>query len=172
MSYKFPNTIHGGGLKSNIVCLPEEVGSDLLVTMWYFENSFWVVCKVPLRSSSHEGLCLLCFPQRKYTDWLWIICVQRDYISCLVLWSIQQFTSDWEWNDLARVFFCWYRTLWWFFKYWPFDEELRASFPTNYIKSDTRVLSIIWLLDVGVSTTWSWGECSRIVSIKSEVEWW
>ena len=36
--------------------------------MWYFENSFGVVCKVPLRSSSHEGLCLLCFPQRKYTN--------------------------------------------------------------------------------------------------------
>ena len=37
------------------------------MTMWYVENSFGVVaCKVPLRCSSHEGLCL--FPQRKYTD--------------------------------------------------------------------------------------------------------
>ena len=59
MNYTFPNTINGGALKSRVVFLPEEVGSDLPVTMWYFENSFGVVCKVPLRSSSHEGLCLL-----------------------------------------------------------------------------------------------------------------
>jgi hypothetical protein len=50
--------IYGGGLKSKVVFLPEEVGSDLPVTMWYFEYSFGVVCKVPPRSSSHEGLCL------------------------------------------------------------------------------------------------------------------
>ena len=56
MNYTFPNTINGGGLKSKVVFLPEEVGSDLPVTMWYFENSFGVVCKVPPRSSSHEGL--------------------------------------------------------------------------------------------------------------------
>ena len=49
----------GGALKSKVVFLPGEVGSDLPVTMWYFENPFGVVCKVPLRSSSHEGLCLL-----------------------------------------------------------------------------------------------------------------
>jgi hypothetical protein len=60
--------MNGGGLTSKVVFLPDEVGSDLPVTMWYFEQSFGVVCKVPLRSSSHEGLCLLCFPQSKYTD--------------------------------------------------------------------------------------------------------
>ena len=163
--------MNGGGLKSKVIFLPEEVGSDLPVTMWYFENSFGVVCKVPPRSSSHEGLCLLS-PEEIY--WLWIMCVRQDYISWLVLWSIQQFTCHWKWNalDPAWVYICWYRTLWWFFKYWPLDEELRASFATNYIKSDTRVLSIIWLLDVGVSTTWSWGECSQKVSIKSQVKWW
>ena len=59
MNYTFPNTINGGGLKSKVVFLPDEVGSDLPVTMWYFENSIGVVCKVPPRSSSHEGLCLL-----------------------------------------------------------------------------------------------------------------
>ena len=37
MNYTFPNTIKGGGLKSKVVFLPEEVGSDLPVTMWYFE---------------------------------------------------------------------------------------------------------------------------------------
>ena len=37
MNYTFPNTINGGGLKSKVVFLPEEVGSDLPVTMWYFE---------------------------------------------------------------------------------------------------------------------------------------
>ena len=58
MNYTFPNTINGGGFKSKVVLLPKEVGSDLPVTMWYFENSFGVVCKVPPRSSSHEGLCL------------------------------------------------------------------------------------------------------------------
>ena len=60
--------MNGGGLKSKVIFLPHEVGSDLPVTMWYFESSFGVVCKVPPRSSSHEGLCLFCFPQRKYTD--------------------------------------------------------------------------------------------------------
>ena len=34
MDYTFPNTINGGGLKSKVVILPEEVGSDLPVTMW------------------------------------------------------------------------------------------------------------------------------------------
>ena len=126
----------GGALKSKVF-LPDEVGSDLPVTMWYFEQSFGVVCKVPLRSSRHEGLCLFS-PEEIY--WLWITCVWQDYISWLVLWSIQQFTSNWKWNapDPALVFICWYRTIWWFFKYWPFDEELRASFPTNYTISDTR----------------------------------
>jgi hypothetical protein len=52
----------GGALKSKVVFLPDEVQSDLPVTMWYFEQSFGVVCKVPPRSSSHEGLCLFCFP--------------------------------------------------------------------------------------------------------------
>ena len=54
--------------------------------------------------------------------WLWIICVRQDYFSCLVLWSIQQFTCHWKWNALepAWVFIYWYRTLWWFFQYWPF----------------------------------------------------
>ena len=149
MNYTFPNTINGGGLKSKVVFLPEEVGSDLSVTMWYyFEQSFGVVCKVPWRSSSHEGLCLFS-PEEIY--WLWIMCVQWDYISWLVLWSIQQFTCHWKWNALAPVYICWYRTLWWFFKYWLFHDELRASFLPNYIKSDTKALSIIWLLDYGVS---------------------
>ena len=117
--------------------------------MWYFEQSFGVVCKVPPRSSSHEWLCLFS-PEEIY--WLWIMCVQQDYISWLVLWSIQQFTSNWKWNalDPAQVFICWYRTLWWFFKYWLFDEELRASFATNYTKPDSRALhcksSNSWML--------------------------
>ena len=50
--------MNGGGLKSKVIFLPDEIGSDLPVTMWYFEDSFGVVCKVPPRSSSHEGLCL------------------------------------------------------------------------------------------------------------------
>ena len=58
MNYTFPNTINGGDLKSKVIFLPEEVGSDLPVTMWYFEQSFGVVCKVPPRSSSIAGLCL------------------------------------------------------------------------------------------------------------------
>ena len=57
IDYTFPNTINAGGLKSKVF-LPDEVGSDLPVTLWYFEQSFGVVCKVPPRSSSHEGLCL------------------------------------------------------------------------------------------------------------------
>ena len=155
--------MNGAALKSKVF-LPDEVGSDLPVTMLYFEDFFAVVCKVPPRSSSHEGLCLFS-PEEIF--WLWVTCLQQDNISWLVLWSIQQFTSNWKWNalDPVWVFICWYRILWWSFKYWPFDEELRASFPTNYTKSDTKALSIIWLLDGGVSTTWSWGEWSWKVSI-------
>ena len=135
----------------------------------WLEDSFGVVCKVPLRSSSHEGLCLFS-PEEIY--WLWIMCVRWDYISWLVLWSIQQFTSDWKWNAPARVFIYWYRTLWWFFEYWLFDEELRASFLTNYTKSDTTALSIIWLLDVGVSTTLilRWVILKSLNQIRSQ--WW
>jgi hypothetical protein len=120
-------SMNGGALKFKIF-LPHEVGSDLPVTMWYFEHSFGVVCKVPLRSSSYEGFCLFS-PEETY--WLIVdhMCEQQDYISWLVIWSIQQFTSNWKRNAPAWVFICWYRTLWWFFKYWPFDEELRASFP-------------------------------------------
>ena len=62
MNYTLPNTINGGGLKSKVIFLPDEVGSDLPVTMWYFEDSFGVVCNVPPRSSSHEGLCFV-FPR-------------------------------------------------------------------------------------------------------------
>ena len=93
-----PILLMDSGLKSKVIFLPEEVGSELSVTMWYFETSFGVVCKVPPRSSSHEGLYLFS-PEEIY--WLWIICVRQDYISWLVLWSIQQFTSDWKWNALA-----------------------------------------------------------------------
>ena len=153
MNYTFPNTIKWmvvlSNIKSKVVFLPDEVRSDLPVTMWYFENSFGVVCKVPPRSSSHEWLCLFS-PEEIY--WLWIMCVWQEYISWLVLWSIQQVTCHWKWNASApaRVFICWYQTLWWFFKYWMFDEELRASFPTNYTKSDTRALhcqsSDSWML--------------------------
>jgi hypothetical protein len=55
--------MNGGALKSKVVFLPHEVASDLSVTMWYFEKSFGLVFKVPLRSSSHEGLCLFVFPR-------------------------------------------------------------------------------------------------------------
>jgi hypothetical protein len=33
MNYTIPNTVNGGGLKSKVIFLPEEVGSDLPVTM-------------------------------------------------------------------------------------------------------------------------------------------
>ena len=35
--------------------------------------------------------------------WLWITCVQQDYFSWLVLWSIQQFTCHWKWNAQAQA---------------------------------------------------------------------
>jgi hypothetical protein len=37
MNYTFPNSINGAALKSKVVILPDEVGSDLPVTMQYFE---------------------------------------------------------------------------------------------------------------------------------------
>ena len=104
--------LDSGALKSKVF-LPDEVGSELSVTMWYFEQSFGVVCKVPLRSSSHEGLFLF---SPEETFWLWIMYVQQDYISWLFLWSIQQITCNWKWNALTPVFICWYRTLWQFLK--------------------------------------------------------
>ena len=94
----------GGALKSKVIFLPEEVGSDLPVTMWYFENSFGVVCKVPLRSSSHEGLCLFS-PEEIY--WLWITCVQWDYFSWLVLWSIQQINTQAGAFHFQSLVNCW-----------------------------------------------------------------
>ena len=104
MNYTFPNTINGGGLKSKVVFLPEEVGSDLSVTMWYFEQSFGVVCKVPPRSSSHEGLCLFS-PEEIY--WLWITCVWWDYIIWLVLWSIQQINTQAGAFHFQSLVNCW-----------------------------------------------------------------
>jgi hypothetical protein len=71
MNYAFPNTIQWMVVLSNLrlsFYQKNEVGSDLPVTMWYFEQSYGVVCKVPLIFSSHEGLWLVCFLQRKYTD--------------------------------------------------------------------------------------------------------
>ena len=176
MDYTFPNTINGAALKSTNLRLSfyqlrldqtsQWQCGTLRIPLELFAKSLW-------DPQVMKDFCLFS-PEEIY--WLWVMCVWWDNFSWLVLWSIQQFTCHWKWNalDPAWVFICWYQTLWWFFKYWPFDKELRASFPTNYTKyytkSDTRVLSIIWLLDVGVSTTWSWGEWSRKVSIKSEVQ--
>ena len=112
MNYTLPNTINGGGLKSKVIFLPDEVESDLPVTMWYFETSFGVVCKVSPRSSSHEGLCLFSFPQRKYTD-----CGSRVYKKITSAdWFYEAFnnspaTEKWNALDPAWVFICWYRTL-------------------------------------------------------------
>ena len=149
MNYTFPNTINSGGLKSKVIFLPDEVGSDIPVTMWYFENSFGAVCKVPLRSSSHEGLCL--FSPRGNILIVDHMCTTRLH---QLPGSMKHSTihCNWKWNalDPAWVFICWYRTLWWFFKYWLFDEEIRAFFHTSYTKSDTRALycqsSDSWML--------------------------
>ena len=120
--------------------LPEEVESDLPVTMWYFENSFGVVCKVHPRSSSHEGLCLFCFSQRKYTD-----CGSHVYDKIT--------SADWFYEAFNNSPVTESGTLWpgcIFVGIRHFDESsntdclmksnLRASFPTNYTKSDTRAL--------------------------------
>ena len=104
--------MNGGALKSKVVFLPDEVGSDLPVTVWYFEHSFGVVCKVPLRSSSHEGLCLFCFPQRKYTD-----CGSHVYDEITSAdWFYEAFNnSPATESGMLRlqpgVIICWYRTL-------------------------------------------------------------
>ena len=66
MNYTFPNTINGGGFKSNVVCLPEEVGSDLPVTMWYFELTLELFAKSLQDPQVMKDFVY--FPQRKYTD--------------------------------------------------------------------------------------------------------
>ena len=55
--------MESGALKSKIF-LPEEVGSDLPVTMWYFEDSIGVFAK-SLRDPQVMN-DFVCFPQRKY----------------------------------------------------------------------------------------------------------
>ena len=120
-------SMNGGGLKSKVKFLPEDwirPPSDNVV-LWAV---LWSCLQSPSKIlKSWRTLFVLFSPEEIY--WLWITCVQQDYISWLVLWSIHQFTSDWKWNDLAQVFICWYRTLWWFFKYWPFDERANSEHP-------------------------------------------
>ena len=55
----------GGALKSKVIILPEEVGSDLPVTMWYFEplELFGKSLQDPQVMKD-----FVWFPQRKYTD--------------------------------------------------------------------------------------------------------
>ena len=116
----------------------------------------------------------VCFPQRKYTDCG--SCVYDKTTSAD--WFYEAFNNSPATE--SGMLQLWPRCL--FVGIGLFDDssntdclmksKLRASFPTNYTKSDTRALSIIWLLDVGVSTTWSWGDWDQKVSIKSEVKWW
>jgi hypothetical protein len=117
---------------------------------------------------------IVCFPQREYTD-----CGSRVYNkNTSADWFYEAFNN----SPATESGMLWHQPGYLFvgighfddfLKYWPFDEEVRASFPPKYVKSDTRALSIIWLLDDGVSTTWSWGEWSwTVFSIKSQVEWW
>jgi hypothetical protein len=145
----------GGALKSKVVFLPVEAGSDLSVTMLYFEDSFGVVCKVPLRSSSHEGLCLVCFPQRKYTDCG--SCVYNDITSADWFYEALNNSPATESGMLLIQPGCIFVGIGHFDDSSNTDHlmksKLSASYPPNYDKFDTRALSIIWLLDVGVSTT-------------------
>ena len=66
MNYTFPNTINGGDIKSKVVFLPEEVGSDLPVTMWYFELPLELFAKSLQDPQVMKDF--VCFPQRKYSD--------------------------------------------------------------------------------------------------------
>ena len=67
MNYTFSNTINGGGaLKSKVIFLPQEVGSDLPVTMWYFELPLELFAKSLWDPQVMKDFA--CFPQRKYTD--------------------------------------------------------------------------------------------------------
>ena len=113
----------------------------------------------------------VCFPQRKYTD-----CGSHVYNKIT--------SADWFYealNNSPATESGMLRPGCLFVGIGHFDDSSNTDhlmknsehpFLTNYTKSDTRASSIIWLLDVGVSTTWYWGEWSQKVSIKSEVEWW
>ena len=68
MDYTFPNTFIGAGLKSKVVFLPDEVGSDLPVTMWYFELTLELFAKSLQDPQVMKDFDFVCFPQRKYTD--------------------------------------------------------------------------------------------------------
>ena len=116
----------------------------------------------------------VCFPQRKYTDCE--SCVYNKITSAD--WFYEAFNN----SPATESGMLWIQPGCLFIGIGHFDDssntdhlmksKLRASFATNYTKSDPRASSIIWLLDVGVSTTWSWGEWSQKVSIKSQVKWW
>ena len=56
----------GGALKSKVIFLPHEVGSDLPVTMWYFELPLELFAKSLWDPQVMKDFA--CFPQRKYTD--------------------------------------------------------------------------------------------------------
>ena len=60
--------MNGGGLKSKVVFLPDEVGSDLPVTMWYFELTLELFAKSLQDPQVMKDFDFVCFPQRKYTD--------------------------------------------------------------------------------------------------------
>ena len=120
----------------------------------------------------HDMKDFVCFPQRKYTD-----CGSRVYNKTTSAhWFYEAFNNSPATESGMLQHGCLFLGIRHFDDSSSTDHlmksKLRASFPTNYTKSDTSALSIIWLLDVGVSTTWSWGEWSWIVSIKSEVKWW
>ena len=139
MDYTFPNTINGGGLQSKVF-LPEEVGSDLPVTMWYFEplelfaKSLW---------DPQVMKDFVCFLQRKYTDY-----GSRVYnkISSAA-WFYEAFNNSpgTESGMLRPKPGCLFIDIGHFDDSSNTDRlmksKLRASFPTNYTQSDTRVLS-------------------------------
>jgi hypothetical protein len=65
MKYTFPKTINGGGLKSKVF-LPEEVGSDLPVTISYFEPLELFATSLQDPQVMKDFVCFL---QRKHTNY-------------------------------------------------------------------------------------------------------
>ena len=128
-----------GALKSKVIFLPQEVGSDLPVTMWYFQplelfaKSLW---------DPQVMKDIVCFPQRKYTDCG--SCVYDKITSAD--WFYEAFNNSPTTESGMLRSGCLFVGIGHFDDSSNTDHLMKnsaASFLRNYIKSDTRALSII-----------------------------
>ena len=171
MDYTFPNTIKWMVVLSNLKSYSYQMRLDH-TSQWQC-GTLRIPFELFAKSLQDPQIMMyfVCFPQRIYTD-----CGSHVYDKIPSAdWFYEAFNNSpatesgmlWIWPG------CLFVGIGHFDDSSNTDRLMKTSeHPFLHTKSDTRALSIIWLLDVGVSTTWSWGEWSWKVSIKSQVKWW